>query len=120
LDIAFGYLWNFKEMFWTFTHYNNHHHKTLFILNSKWRRYGVCKMVFGLTRLTIEALRFLNIFSIAYWIWKGIIKKFNLTISFHITQSAPFRRAPAWCWGAADCLRVCQLNASFTANTNDC
>jgi hypothetical protein len=34
-------------------------------------------------------------------------------------QSAPFRRASARCWGAADCLRVRRLIAGFGADTSD-
>jgi hypothetical protein len=34
-------------------------------------------------------------------------------------QLASFRRASARHWGAADCLRVCQLNAGFVTDTSD-
>ncbi len=30
-----------------------------------------------------------------------------------------FPSAPAWRWGATDCLQVCRLNDGFTANTSD-
>jgi hypothetical protein len=31
----------------------------------------------------------------------------------------PFHRAPTRCWGAADCLRVRRLIASFVTYSND-
>ncbi len=34
-------------------------------------------------------------------------------------QSVPFHRAPTRCWGAADCLRVRRLIASFVTYSND-